>query len=363
MGSKKPTTWEGGTIRYGEDGTAWFRLEKMIQGVRYRHSLPVHDIHAARAHWDRFQANPAGFSIQGEKTEGPAALPLSADLVEKFLTFSRDKKSNTEKWVKAQKTYLADWTADLHGIDLRSVSVHDHIKPALKKRKSEKPRIEVIKAFYAWLRTEEHKLTHKEDPTLDLKVPQSDPEKHRKFKIIPKDHVMAARDLLEPKVRDGIDLILATAWHGTELQRFADEGKIVERPKEANLEAWPKGVAAVLEVKQKTGGVERWSVSKAALAAAKRVKANGVYGERWINRSIEKACADATERAKAKSKKAEPIPAWTYGPLRHSVLTWAREAGASLEAISKDLAHHKDQRTTERFYIDVKVPQRIPTVI
>ena len=114
--------------------------------------------------------------------------------------------------------------------------------PKLDKRKTaRKFRIEVLKAFYGWLGKERHLLTSADEPILDLPVPQASPEKHRKQKVIPQDHVMAVREHASQLVRDVIDVSLATAWHGTEVRRFAIEGNIIERPHNAKdgPTVWP----------------------------------------------------------------------------------------------------------------------------
>lgn len=280
-----------------------------------------------------------------------------------FLDHS-EGKGNSTQWVNAQRLYLVTWARDLYGVDLKSANLRDHIAPALDKHTTaRKFRIETLKGFYAWLRKTRHELTSAQDPTLDLPVPQGTPEKHVRRKIVPLAHVQATRPHMDERTRDSVDLILATAWHYTELARFAKNGIIEERPKNALASTWSLDAAAVLSVKQKTGGVERWSVSPAALEAARRIQASSAPSERWLNRCIEAACHAASAAARARDPKAEPIPVYTYGPLRHSVLTWARERGASFDDISKNLAHHKDPRTTQRFYLDVAVPARLPTEI
>jgi len=353
-GAKREATWDGGTIRYDRRGRPVFVIERMVAGERFHVSTRTHSPRAALEQLKRFEADPAHYSPTGAgpaADAGPEPLLLSAELAEEFLKYSA-AKGNTPKWVRNQRLYIADWAADLANVDLRRATLRDHVVPALDRHETARRfRIELVKALYGWLRKVKHEIKSAQDPTLDLPVPQAQPEKHRRRKIVPVENVRAAREHLPPRIRDALDLILATAWHGTELARFASEGEIVERPPNANRGAWPEGVAGVLAVKQKTGGVERWSVRAEALAAAQRIRGGGAPNERWVNRTLEKACGLAG------------VPVFTYGPLRHSVLTWARERGAAFDAISHDLAHHKDPRTTRRFYVDVAVPQLLPTEI
>jgi integrase len=55
------------------------------------------------------------------------------------------------------------------------------------------------------------------------------------------------------------------------------------------------------------------------------------------------------------------IPVFTPGRLRHSVATWAIEAGADPASLAAFLGH-KSPRTTRRFYATHASPPKVPTL-
>lgn len=254
-------------------------------------------------------------------------------------------KKNSREWLEKQQRYLAWWADQLKGLDLRRVSLVDHIKPALKGAGNGPHRIAVLKSVYSWLRKEKHLITVKEDPTFQtLVVPQARPEQWKRVKVIPREHYLLAREHLAPHWRDGMDVQAGTGWHVTELIRFAKEGSV--EPYRGDAE----GVAGVLVCPQtKSGESLRTAVSSDVLDAGKRLLERGTFGREKYGMAVGSAC------------KAAGIAPFTPGRFRHSVATWAIEKGADPASVAAFL-NHKSPSTTRRFYATHAVPAKIPTL-
>lgn len=327
--------WEGGYVHL-EKGRATYYLEREVAGIRYHQSTRCHSRRAALKQLERFEANPSAWRPEGE--ERAAALRITDELVLEFARHSL-AKGNTTKHAREMGRRLADWMEDIGERDLRSLDVRD-LKGMLDERRTcRQHRIIAIKSFCAWLRTEKGLLRSAEDPTLDLPVPTASPAKLRRRKAVEHSRVQAALLHLEPAYRDVLLLMAATGWHVSELQRFvrSDESELV-------------GDVAV--VRHKSGELHRTALrDHEVLAAAQRLRERRAV-PRYLNRALLRACIAA---------EVEPFG---LGVLRHSVATWAVEAGADPATVSRFLGH-KDPRTTRRFYVDVAeapAPLPLPTL-
>lgn len=344
----KPSTkerWPGGYIHVQQDGRQLFIIEKRVNGRRFHVSTRCHSWTSAMKQLERFEANPLGYSPAGDEPEAP--LQMTDELVEQYEKWQVGR-GVTKKHANEMGNRLADWMEDLAGQDLRKVTLRDAIKPALDRRTTcRSHRIIALKGFYSWLRKERHLLTSGQDPTLDLPVPQATPEKWKRRKAVPVEHVRAALEKLAPAYRDMLLVLGGTGWHVTELERFvrSEESEIVDAQRGATL--------AVLVTRHKVGDLTRTPVlSQDVLEAARRLKERGSIPRR-ANAELKAAC------------EAVKVPTFTFGVMRHSVGTWGVEAGA-LPAVVSEFLNHKDPRTTKRFYTDVAVPTaevRLPALM
>lgn len=332
--NRKGGPWEGGYVSLGANARETFVIEREVGGIRFHVSTRTHSRRAALKQLERFESNPLAYRPEGEERGQP--LRLTAALVEEHRDFSL-ARGNTTKHAAEMRRLLADWIEDLAGRDLRSLSAVD-LRRALAGRKTSQPhRIIAIKSFCSWLRVERGLLRTAEDPTLDLPVPQSTPEKWRRRKAVPFVNVQAALAELTEEYRDALTFMAASGWHVTELERFV-------RAKDSELlPVGRDGVLAVAVVRHKSGELHRYSVrSEEVLEAATRMRQRRAVPRR-LNASLREACAAAD------------VPSFTFGVMRHSVATWAVEAGAHPRDVSEFLGH-KDPKTTARFYTDVAVP-------
>lgn len=336
--------WPGGRIWEGADGTRTYVIRRKVQGRAYEVSTRCTQLRSAMSQLERFEKDPAGY-----EPGGPADhVVLDVEMVKAFLRWSRDDKGNSIQWVAQQKRYLAWWAGKLRGRDLRRVSLRDHIRPALDSTPNERQRIEVIKALYGWLRKARHVITAAEDPTYgSLSVPQGRPEQWVTPKVIPREHHEKALAHMGPVWRDRLTVLAGTGWHVTELQRFARSGIVAPLPSTASHE---HGAHAVLVCpRRKSGEMQRTPVSSDVAEAGRRVIAAGGFSVVWFHKVITAAC------------RAGDVPVFSPGRYRHSVATWAVEAGADPAAVAAFLGH-KSVSTTRRFYATLAVVPKVPTL-
>lgn len=343
---KRVDSWEGGYVRQRVDesgkptGAPVFVIEKEIQGVRFHISTRCTDRQRAMRHLVRFEADPNAYTPVGSDARLPD-VRLSVELVAEYRAHQL-AKGQTREWTAEVTRCLADWADALGHLDLRKVTLGHHLKPALEqwpRRRAQ--RIKALKGFFRWLRTEKGLLKHAEDASLDLRVPQARPEKFRRRKVVAPEDVQAVLRHLEPPFSDILHVLTATGWHVQEVRRLATgAGEVAETVRKEE-----GGPLAVLLVRQKGGEITRTPLYfDEHLEAVRRLVARNSFPNRMgLARAMKAACAKAG------------VPAFGMGVMRHSVLTWAHERGASMSNL-KEFAHHRHESTTRRFYVDAAVP-------
>jgi site-specific recombinase XerD len=347
----KTNRWDGGHIHVQADGKKLYVIEKRRGGHKFHISTRCHSETAAYEHWRRFQSDPWKYAAEMKlgRVEDVAVL-LTDDLADEFTAWQIEKKGVTRKHAKETGHRLADWLDELKGVDLRTATLRDHIKPALARMKTMRAhRIATIKVFYAWLREEKHLLRTAEDPTLDLPVPQAVPEKRKRRKAVDIAVLKAVLPHLGPNHRDILMVLAHTGMHFTELERLVrDEASEISRASSGTT----IGVLSFLH--KSRDRVTHAVTDMAVLEAAERLRKTGIAreippcapsGEKPMrpNRALKFAC----EKAK--------VPVFKLGVLRHSVGTDMHKRGATKGQI-RDFLHHKDDRTTDLFYLDVEIP-------
>jgi integrase len=338
-------TWDDGCgfIRKDSKGRDVYVIRKQIDGKRYKISTRAHSAKAAFEQLRRFEADPENYRPRGVAQKAP--IYFDTALANEFLTWSRDVQHNTPKWVAEQKYYLAWWADQLPGCNLRGLSLHDRILPALEKVKARAPRIAVLKRLYSWLRKLKHSVSLADDPTFQmLSVPQARPAQWKRVKTIPREHIELALEHLTGPYRDGLEILAGTGWHVSELIRFARGGEIEPLPRHARGKS--EGVLVCPQTKQ--GSPLRVVVSARVLKAGERLLARGQLNRENFDLAVKGAC------------RAAKIPTFTPGRLRHSIATHAINAGADMAAVASFL-NHKSPRTTARYYATHATPAKIPT--
>lgn len=281
--------------------------------------------------------------LLGEEKLEP--LHLTVKLCDQFLCWSRKRNSRT--WVRAQWRILKWWRAELPPrIDLRELDLVKHVLPALDRAKGARAhRIAVLKKLCAWLRYDRHLLAAADDPTASLRVPQNTPAQWKRSKIVPLASIEKTREQLGARQRDVLDILLGTAWHLTEVERFAHAGELLPAPPQQVA----RGAAAVLCTRHKSRAPHLTAVSAPVLAAAKRLRERGGL-----------SVSNFAKALRAATRAAHVAP-WTPGCLRHTVSSHALEQGTDDAAVASFLGH-ADKRTTRRWYILWVAPAKIPTL-
>lgn len=338
--SRKDTHWAGGYIRWGKRGPTYV-IERWIDGVRFHVSTRRRTEAEALEELVRWREDPHNYVPSPRTRPKRVPLCLTDTLILEYRDWmlTRPKPASVE-WANTCARMLADWMEDLGRKDIRDLSITADLKPALARRMTSRMhRIEALKAFCAWLRKEKGLLRHAEDPTLDLAVPQAAPAKLRRRKVAAREDVRKALEVMtNGEVRDLLLLQVATAFHLSECRRFAQEGEILEPPPGTDL-------LAIIRVKHKSGEPTRAPIRYPEhLAAARRIRARGRIPSRYfIDRAIDEACTAAK------------VPYFHPGSMRHSVMTWAVEAGAHPRDVA-EFGGHKSDRTTRKFYLDTAYP-------
>ena len=338
-------TWEGGYIHKDARGRDLYVIRQQVSGKRYEVSTRTFSYRAALEQLKRFQGDPEGYDPRG--LVRPEGIYLDLDLSTKYLAYSRSERGNSHEWVTKQRAILSWWAEQLKGVDLRGASVRDSILPALDRAEGKPHKVAVLKALYTWLRRERREISLAEDPTAGggLTIPLPRRPHGKGPKAIPRERVELVRKHLVGGWADALDLQYATAWHVTEVKRFAAEGE-VDPPSAAQKE---QGVAAILTVEHKSGAPHRTAVDATTLAAAMRLRERGGFAISWYHRAVKSAC------------KAAGVTPFGPGVMRHSVSTWAVDAGADMPAVSTFLGHLSAQ-TTKKFYATHATP-RNPTIV
>jgi integrase len=334
--AKRVGRWLGGYIRSTSDGRKVYVIERWGGGSRWHIATGCSTERAALKELERFEANPSAYRPRGADGE---QLRMTSELVLGY----RDHQLRagvTEEWADEVARCLVEWMRALGTRDIRSLDLHRDIKPALANWTARVPhRIKALKGFFRWLRVERGLVSRQQDATIDLLVPQAKPEKHRRKKVVPPEDVQAVLKHLKQPTRDVLHLLTATAMHLSEIRRLVESGEIVE-PMNG------EGVLAVLITRHKSGDLTKTPlIYPEHVEAARRLKARGCLPKRMtLARHMKSACETAG------------VPKFGLGQMRHSVLTWGVEKGASLEQAA-DFAHHRSKATTAKFYVDLAVPK------
>lgn len=344
---QKKERWPGGYVRMGKGGKRTFIIDKWIRGQHFHLSTRCSQLRAALKQLERFEADPYGFNPLGDSAE---VVRITTELVHEFAVWMRDEKRNTREWIEGVVRFLGDWAEDLARYDLRNVSVQRVLYPALDKRKtSRRHRIESLKSFCSWLRRHKGLLNAANDSTINMPIPKAAPANQRKSKAVPAEHIAAVMPLLPEVTRDVMLMQLATAFHVSEVRRFALSGELIYRT---------HGMLASVTVKHKSGEiVTQPIIHPEHLSAVERIKKRGRIPDndvlsRHMRKAIDQLRRDE-ELAGAPEEKRTPH--FRLGQMRHTALTFAHQSGIPLEQVAA-FAHHRSIATTRAFYVEMAKP-------
>ncbi len=326
MGLRRP--WEGGYVRRDAKGRDVFVIERWVKGHKFHVSTRCHRHRAAIKQLERFEADPNTY-----RPDGGDEVPITAELIEGFLDHLLHERETSRNYAREMARHMGDWALALQGKSVNTLQLSD-VRGPLSKWTNRQHRLIAIKGFCRWLRQDKGLLRTAHDITLEIPVPQATPEKFRRRKVVEIGRLIAAFRQLKGAPRDFLLVLASTGMHVTELERFArghDSSELID------------GDPAVLITRHKSGAMTRIPLAiPEVVKAAKRLRAGGVV-PRKLNQQLKDACASAG------------VKEFTLGVMRHTVATFAVEAGAPAELVSKFIGH-QDLKTVGRFYLDLQRP-------
>jgi hypothetical protein len=321
--------WEHGYSRRDTKGrvTYYIATKQRIPGAaksRYDVATGASTLGAAFKAWDRFLADPDGFSAKPPPIKPPEPpLILSAELVLKFLKWSKDEKGNSPEWVACQRQSLAWWSKKLGetnlrvtgGSDARRQWMKDHFLAAKEGSKAWGQKVAVLAVFFTWLRRVALELSPETDPTYGmLERPKPGKPSSTKQAITLQRFYEIREQLQEGAYRWAFDLIMASGRHAREVRRFAEAGAVeeLEEGRPHATEGLPKA-AAVLALPMTKSGVPAWvAVSAEVAESARKLRALGGIPPGRMGRGWEAAIHDACEAADYKAGRIDPKAWATY---------------------------------------------------
>lgn len=163
--------------------------------------------------------------------------------------------------------------------------------------------------------------------------------------IVKVDHYHAVLDELKQPTRDVLLLLAATGWHLTEVKRFVSDGQV--HPVKG-----PKFKAVLFTPRKRSGFTEFFRtglVDDEQVEAAKRLHAFRRCKD-WWPRDMLKQLRQGIADANAKRSSEDQIPPFSFGQMRHSVVMWMLERGASSSQVA---AFFGFEQRPERFFFHI----------
>lgn len=341
-------TWLGGFVRNTSRGKPVFIIEKRIGGHLFKVSTRCHTEAAAVGELKKFEANPRAY-----RPGSMAGLQMTKELVAEHVDWQLSPKplgpQNSRGWALGCGNLLADWLIALDERDLRHLAATD-VKAMLKTWTTSLPaRVVALKGFYSWLRKEKGALKHHEDPMPDVSIPERRAAKETQTgaRDVPFDRVQKVYRHLRADVRDILLLLTATGWHLSEVRRFVEHGEIRKDPAGKHL--------AVLVTFHKRGEkAVAGLMHRKHVEAAKRLRASGSM---LSDSTLAQVMRWANTKAGIDRKKERPV---YLGDMRHSVGTWAIEAGDDIRDVARAY-NHESEKMLRRHYVRHAVPRATVT--
>lgn len=342
--------WLGGFVRRSASNKPIYVIEKRIHGALFKISTRRHTEDGAMRELRRFEADPGNYDATGAID----VLKMTPELVLEYVDWSITPKpagrGNSRDWAMSSGRLLRDWLRALGGVDLRRVKATEHIKPALRTWTTSVPaRVVALKAFYSWLRKEKGIVKHHEDPTPDVRIPERNAAKETATgaRDVPFARVQAVYAHLRADVRDILLLLTGTGWHLSEVRRFAENGEIRKDPTGRHL-------ATLVTFHKRREKAVAGLMHQEHVDAARRLREKGDM----LSSNTLAGLMRQANRAAGIGTDERPV---FFGDMRHSVGTWAIEAGDDIRDIARAY-NHESEKMLRRHYVRHAVPRGTVTV-
>lgn len=341
--------WLGGFVRETKRGKPVFVIEKRIGGVLFKVSTRRHTEDAAVRELRRFEADPGSY----DPTVSADTLKMTPELVIEYRNWMVEPRpvgrGNSHAWGLQTASFLLDWLEALGGKDLRRITAPD-VKAALATWDTSLPgRVVALKGFFSWLRKELGVLKHFQDPMPDVRIPEREAAKETATgpRDVPFDRVQLVYRHLREDVRDILLLLTGTGWHVSEVRRFASAGEIRKDPTGRHL-------ATLVTFHKRREKAVAGIVHQEHLDAARRIREQGFI---WSGNTLAGLMRRANRDAGIDPKKERPV---YFGDMRHSVGTWAIEAGDDIRDVARAY-NHESEKMLRRHYVRHAVPRATVT--
>lgn len=373
MSWRRTRKWLGGYVRRKGTGPEVFVVERMVSGRRIHRALDARNEREALTALARLEAG-----LAERAPSGSPVVQLDAQLRDEYQAYQLGA-GVTAEWAAEMRRGLDWWMQRLTTVTIQHLELRDLRAALADEVTSRHPhRIKAIKGLTRWLR-EQGRLKPSEDPAVDLRVPRVRAERLRRRKVVDVEVLRRTHAVLRAPYRDILTVQLASAWHISEVRRWASTGELLPGVRggraASSTSSPPEGtlLGVLVTWQAKSGEPTRTPiVHQEHLDAALRLMALRRGGGRWfpgataISKELRRACDEANRLAIAELGPLEDgsrrVPQWSLGQMRHTVLTLARERGASIADIAA-FAHHRSQRTTTQFYLDLREPvERVPVL-
>jgi integrase len=329
--------WHGGRC-WVSKGTRVYHIYKMRNGRRYSVSTRCSNPKAAAREFERWELDPDNYQALGTDE-----VLITDKLVEGF-KLAGEAAGNSEGRVWKREHYMKWWKERLDGFDLRKLKPQD-VYAKVKGEDNPETKKSILKTFVRWM-VREGLL----ERAIDIQVQPAVPAQHTSPKLFSRERHSKMVKALDPKYGDLLLILAGTGWHISELQRFAESGKI-EYPEHQTDPMDSRYV--LITPRHKSGDIHKTEVSAKVEEAAVRVLERGAFNRVLLHRAMNKAAA----KSEGKDKFVSYPPSW----YRHTVATWAIEKGADPAAVSVFLGH-RHPATVKKFYITHAVIPKVPTL-
>lgn len=357
MGAVWLRSWAGGRVR-DVNGREVFVIEKRIGGRRFVITLDSTSEDAALAELALFMRSPLTYRTKKDDVRmAPVGACIDKATLQAFAEYCEQKGLSEGHRKHVLKPYLTAWGTALRDRDLRTVTLRELNEHLDGWKTARQHRIVALKSLTGWMR-ERDLLRRSDDPTLDLKVPQSVAEKsvrRKGYTMFQVEQVYA--NVTSQVLRDMMCLRSKTGMHGSEIDRLARGEAELRRVDD------PSGIAGTITFRHlKAGKIHVVSVDAQTYSAAQRLRERGSALSRRVAIQQLDRCAK-----RLSAEEGRDVPALRLEELRHSFATWGRgqgrlvrpnEGGVPLEEVAAVMGHFTP-RTTSVFYEGNEVPAMI----
>jgi hypothetical protein len=283
----RPTTWDGGRVRYNKAGEPVFEIRELFRGKKYQLTLDVSNekdpwgaakVQLAIFHQDRDAYIASYRAGRSPLPKEPGKLVLDAALIAAFRDYLKENrvaergKPSSKKHVNGAVSYLGRWMDWLAGQSMRGVDPQK-AKAWLATGTARGNRIKYIKALGTWMENE-GLWRRNENWTYELETEKYATRKELgalAYELADVEELY--RRLDDQMWRDVLRLLASYGAHYSEVVHLASGDPKVVKPLEKISGSPP--IAGLVRVWHKNDKWHPIFLDEQAMAAVKRLQAGG----------------------------------------------------------------------------------------